>query len=554
MIVQVPVVWLEDENFTQGINLQPWQAYLPPFTDKQPRGGGDALERGRNWRALPGALANAVGQAFVRQVLAVSKQLEGSQWQLGAGGKELTGTLKGGGVSPPPLLATQAHRGPRSQGSDHGSKSQRAGTEKRAGERLLPSRSNSTRKGTHHVVKRPDQAGRRGPARGPTHLHPTRDTTVNPTTTRSYVEVVRGVAQRSGRPATVRGPPHVTRYILLPRAPTHPPQPPSAQQRHEGEGRGFVLRSPKDGLSAGTWRRKVVMCPRRGNDPASGHPRAHQPPLGRGTSPPAWDGRLDAPGQRRRHLPSSAWTRRREVKQGKSGGSVGTTDQGKGKGRSVVRPMGTVAYRGKGQGKGKGRGEGRLGQGGRGRSKGGEKLMGTTAYGGKGSKGRAANGDRPVGAASCRRDHHTMASCQNPPLLQARPCPGGSLDLNTHEKAGTMAMYNKNHNNTGSWTILRVMWMTALMHKADAFVASSQLHLKVHIRIVLLSRYVSASKQCVHSPPNGLWSFDLPCHTEGWRVFSRGAEGCHRGCRGAVFCMLYKGRNMTSASNSDWSH
>ena len=237
--------------------------------------------------------------------------------------------------------------------------------------------------------------------------------------------MVRGVAQRSGRPATVRGPPHVTRYIRLPRAPTHPPQPPSAQQRHEGEGRGFVLRSPKDGLSAGTWRRKVVMCPRRGNDPASGHPRAHQPPLGRGTSPPAWDGRLDAPGQRRRHLPSSAWTRRREVKQGKSGGSVGTTDQGKGKGRSVVRPMGTVAYRGKGQGKGKGRGEGRLGQGGRGRSKGGEKLMGTTAYGGIGSKGRAANGDRPVGAASCRRDHHTMASCQNPPpgarRLTARP-------------------------------------------------------------------------------------------------------------------------------------
>ena len=49
-----------------------------------------------------------------------------------------------------------------------------------------------------------------------------------------------------------------------------------------------------------------------------------------------------------------------------------------------MRPMGTVAYRGKGQGKGKGRGEGRLGQGGRGRSKGGEKLMGTTA--GKGPR------------------------------------------------------------------------------------------------------------------------------------------------------------------------
>ena len=41
--------------------------------------------------------------------------------------------------------------------------------------------------------------------------------------------------------------------------------------------------------------------------------------------------------------------------------------------------------------------------------------MGTTAWGGKGSKGRAANGDRPVGAARCRRDHHTMASCQPPP-------------------------------------------------------------------------------------------------------------------------------------------
>ena len=80
-----------------------------------------------------------------------------------------------------------------------------------------------------------------------------------------------------------------------------------------------------------------------------------------------------------------------------------------------MRPIGTAAYGGRGQGKGKGRGEGRLGQGGRGRSKGGERLMGTTADGGRGPKGRAANGDRPVGAARCRRDHHTMASCQPPP-------------------------------------------------------------------------------------------------------------------------------------------
>ena len=45
--------------------------------------------------------------------------------------------------------------------------------------------------------------------------------------------------------------------------------------------------------------------------------------------------------------------------------------------------------------------------------------MGTTAYGGNGSKGRAANGDRPVGAASCRREQYTMASCQTPPLTSA---------------------------------------------------------------------------------------------------------------------------------------
>ena len=110
------------------------------------------------------------------------------------------------------------------------------------------------------------------------------------------------------------------------------------------------------------------------------------------------------------------WTQRSETGQVRA---LRTTDQGNGKGKSGVRPMGTAAYGGKGQGTGKGWGEGRFGQGGRGRSQGGEKPMGTTAYGGEGSKGRAANGDRPVGAASCRRDHHTMASCQNP--LTATP-------------------------------------------------------------------------------------------------------------------------------------
>ena len=135
------------------------------------------------------------------------------------------------GLSEMPEVATQAHWGPRSQGSDHGSKSQRAGTEKRAGERHLPLHSDSTRKGTHHVVKRPDQAGIRGPARGPTHLHPARDNTVNPATTQSYVEVVRGLALRSGRPTTASGPPHVTRYILPPRAHTHTPHNPHPRSK-----------------------------------------------------------------------------------------------------------------------------------------------------------------------------------------------------------------------------------------------------------------------------------------------------------------------------------
>ena len=45
--------------------------------------------------------------------------------------------------------------------------------------------------------------------------------------------------------------------------------------------------------------------------------------------------------------------------------------------------------------------------------------MGTTADGGKGSEGRAANGDRPVGAANCRREPYTMASCQTPPSARA---------------------------------------------------------------------------------------------------------------------------------------
>ena len=51
---------------------------------------------------------------------------------------------------------------------------------------------------------------------------------------------------------------HNTRHNPHPRAPWVAKGTQHAQQRHEGEGGGFVLRSPKEGLSAGTWRQKVV--------------------------------------------------------------------------------------------------------------------------------------------------------------------------------------------------------------------------------------------------------------------------------------------------------
>ena len=85
---------------------------------------------------------------------------------------------------------------------------------------------------------------------------------------------------------------------------------------------------------------------------------------------------------------------------------------------SGVRPMGTVAYGGKGQGKGKGRGEGQLGQGGRGRSQGGEKLMGTTRrerVQGKGSEWRLASRRRPL---QTRSSHHGLMPNPPPPALQ----------------------------------------------------------------------------------------------------------------------------------------
>ena len=85
-----------------------------------------------------------------------------------------------------------------------------------------------------------------------------------------------------------------------------------------------MMRSPQGGLSAEKNRQRIVMCPCWGKAKSccwgGVHTSGLECPLGRTNS------------QRRGKLPSSVWTRHRAVKQGKSGGSVGTTDQGKGKG------------------------------------------------------------------------------------------------------------------------------------------------------------------------------------------------------------------------------
>ena len=219
-------------------------------------------------------------------------------------------------------MATQAHRGPRSQGSDHSSKSHCTSTEQRARVRHLPLHSDSTKKGMHHIVKRPDQAGLRVPARAhhtstqhgaptatqqqlapmwrwsgeslqevgcqPWQLaHPTTSATTHtpthPRTPRTSQHPPPGYTSTSP-PFNIRHPPHhptptTTRGPTItaprrnrPRTPNnrHNPYPCApcggkgtqhARQGHKGEGRGFVLRSPKGGLCAGIWRQEVVMSP-----------------------------------------------------------------------------------------------------------------------------------------------------------------------------------------------------------------------------------------------------------------------------------------------------
>ena len=147
-------------------------------------------------------------------------------------------------------------------------------------------------------------------------------------------------------------------------------------------------------MQKGVTQQKVVMCPWQGIDRASGHPRAQQPLLGSGHTPPVRDDYLDVRGQQRGHLPTSVWTGHKAVKQEKP--AVGTTDQGKERGSR----------------------EERIGQGGGERTKDDEPPMGTAAFGEKGSKGRPTNDGQLIGTASCWRGVHNAlakrkAGCKN---------------------------------------------------------------------------------------------------------------------------------------------
>ena len=89
-------------------------------------------------------------------------------------------------------------------------------------------------------------------------------------------------------------------------------------------------------LCAGKDSRKVVVCPRWGSDPASGHPwpKSHCwgfPPL-------VWGVHLDARCQRRGQWPSSTWS---AVNHRQCGGSLGITYQEKGLVNREIR-MGQV--------------------------------------------------------------------------------------------------------------------------------------------------------------------------------------------------------------------
>ena len=139
---------------------------------------------------------------------------------------------------------------------------------------------------------------------------------------------------------------------------------------------GNMMRLPQGGRCAG--RGKVVMCPCRGRDPASGHPGAQKPPLGRIPQPPVW---------------GCQWTRHRAVKQGPSGG---TRYQSKGVEGGIDSPSRERNVWSTAQG--------------------GERPMGTATFGGNGLKEKArVSGERPI--ALPVSESNSSRGHANPPSL-----------------------------------------------------------------------------------------------------------------------------------------
>ena len=112
-------------------------------------------------------------------------------------------------------------------------------------------------------------------------------------------------------PITQRPHPHHPAQHISTHHSTPPPHPPPrvAPMPHEGmdtqythHGHKVVDGEADDVLATrrterGNAQAAVVMCPRWGSDPASGHPGAQKPPLGRDPPPPVWGVHLDVPGQ-----------------------------------------------------------------------------------------------------------------------------------------------------------------------------------------------------------------------------------------------------------------
>ena len=137
--------------------------------------------------------------------------------------------------------------------------------------------------------------------------------------------------------------------------------------------------------------------PRRGRDPAGGHPRAQQPPLGRVSPPPVWGcafGRPLANGGGRCPPPC--------------GPDTGQWDRGS--------PGAALARRTERRGRGCSVGGVRGGRPGRSRARGGERLMGTATNGGREEvQGEVARGQWALPVSEFRQGSEQAPSPPTPP-------------------------------------------------------------------------------------------------------------------------------------------